>query len=355
VEELREDPAEIGKLIGFPTVHKAYLVDRTYGTRTVRCGVCRQACEIPEGQTGFCRTRLNIGGELQTLTYGDVIACESRPVEIKPFFHFHPGASMMTICGPSCNLRCPCCQNHRLSRAAPRPLKAERVQMLDVIEAARAAGDIGVCVSFTEPLMLFEYCLGLFREAAARGMVSSFVSNGYMTGEALLMLARAGLNAMKVDIKGSDRVYREYCGGKHGDRPAWETVQGALDLGVHVEVVYLVITGLNDNEQDFLEICRKHLEYAAPDVPLHLTTYHPAFEYQEQPTSVDFLEWAYFAARRAGLLFPYLGNVPGHALANTYCPQCGELLLERSVSKLERDLTDRFNCRECGYSLPIVS
>jgi pyruvate formate lyase activating enzyme len=354
VEELREDPEGVGRLIGLPTVHKAYLVERAHGASTVRCAACGQACEIPEGEAGFCRTRLNIGGELNTLTYGDVIACESRPVEIKPFFHFHPGASMMTICGPSCNLRCPWCQNHRLSRAAPRPLVAEFVSMLDIVEAARAAGDIGVCVSFTEPLMLFEYCLGLFRETASRGMVSSFVSNGYMTGEALLMLARAGLNAINVDIKGSDLVYREHCGARQGDRPAWETVRGALELGIHVEVVHLVVTGLNDNEPDFLALCRKHLEYAAPEVPLHITAYRPAFEYREPPTSVDFLEWAYFAAKKAGILFPYLGNVPGHPLTSTYCPGCGDLLLERSESGLERDLTDGFKCRACGYLLPIV-
>lgn len=369
MDETRDEPAERGKLLDLPTVHKAYLVEKTYGETTVRCGACRQACEIPEGEKGFCETRINIDRELYTLTYGDVVAAESRPVEIKPFFHFHPGRSMMTICCPSCNLRCGWCQNHELSRAVPRPLKARQVPMREVVDAAQAAGDIGICVSFTEPLMLFEYCLGLFRESGSRGMANAFVSNGYMTSDALHMLVRAGLNAINVDIKGSERVYREYCGARAGDIPAWETVRNALEMSVHVEVVHLVVTGLNDREDEFREVCRKHLEYGGPQVPLHITSYRPAFEYEEPPTSVKFLEWAYGAAKEAGIFFPYLGNVAsahpslhprnggdmtGHPFESTYCPECGELLLERSGFALVGDLTAEYRCTTCGYRLPVV-
>lgn len=339
-------------MLELPCVHKAYLNEKENGG--IRCGVCMQACLIPEGERGFCETRMNLGGELHTLAYGDILACESRPMEIKPFFHFHPGKSTMTIAGPSCNLRCPWCQNHELSRAAPRPLKAERSSMADVVMAAEAAGDIGLCVSFTEPLMLFEYCLGLFRESGAKKMVNTFVSNGYMTSDALHMLGRAGLNAINVDIKGSDRVYREYCGGRAGDAPPWENVRGALEMGIHVEVVHLVVTGLNDSEDEFREVCRKHLEYAAPEVPLHITAYGPAYRYDMPPTSVEFLQRAHEIAKGAGILFPYLGNVPGHPLENTYCPECGELLLKRSGYRLERDLTDGSKCPSCGYGLPGV-
>jgi pyruvate formate lyase activating enzyme len=345
---------ERGRLLELPTVHKAYLVEKTYGETDVRCGVCAQACRVPEGDKGFCETRVNIERELYTLTYGDVIAAESRPVEIKPFFHFHPGKSMMTIAGPSCNLRCPWCQNHELSRAVPRPLKARHVPMREVVDAAEAAGDIGICVSFTEPLMLFEYCLGLFRESGARGMVNAFVSNGYMTSDALHMLARAGLNAMNVDIKGNERVYRECCGGRAGDLPAWETVRNALKMGVHVEVVHLVVTGLNDREEEFREVCVKHLEYGGPEVPLHITAYRPAFEYDRPATSLRFLEWAYVAAKESGILFPYLGNVREHPYENTFCPGCGELLLERSYFELKRDLTDDGKCPSCGRQIPLV-
>ncbi|MBK5093273.1 MAG: radical SAM protein [Actinobacteria bacterium] len=339
-------------MVGLPTVRQALLAERVPGG--IRCGLCRQRCVITEDEKGFCGTRMNIEGELFTLVYGDIVSAESRPMEIKPFFHFHPGKSTMTICSPSCNLRCPWCQNSPLSRAAPRPLRSRYVGMEEIIEAARAAGDIGLCVSFTEPTMLFEYCLGLFREARSARMVNTFVSNGYMTPEALHMLARAGLDAINIDVKGSDEVYREYCEGREGDLPVWENIKGALELGLHVEVVHLVVTGLSDNEEAFREICRKHLQFAGPAVPLHVTAYRPAHEYHKPATSIGFLEYAYRAAKEAGILFPYIGNVPGHPYENTYCPKCGELLLERSGFRLERDLTEEGRCNSCGYLLPIV-
>lgn len=352
---MEERLVEGREIVDLPTVHKAYLVEQTYGTLTVRCGVCAQHCEIADGARGLCETRLNLGGQLYTLTYGDVLTCESRPVEMKPFYHFHPGTSMLTISTASCNLDCPWCQNHAHSRIAPRPLKARHVPMREVVDAASAAGDAGVCVSFTEPLMLFEYCLGLFREAGARKMASAFVSNGYMTSDALHMLSRAGLSAMNVDIKGSDEVYRKLCGGRMGAAPAWETIANALEMGVHVEVVHLVVTGVNDDESSFAEVIERHLESAGASVPLHINAYSPACDFDAPATSVEFLEKAHAMAKQAGVLFPYVGNVEGHELANTYCPECGKLLLERSGGRLERDLTDSFQCPSCGYPLPVIS
>lgn len=350
-----EPTLEGHKIIDLPTVHKAYLVEQTYGTQTVRCGVCAQRCEIDPDARGKCETRLNLEGQLYTLTYGDLLTCESKPVEMEAFYHFHPGKSMMAISTASCNFDCPWCQNHLHSTTAPRPLQARHVPMREVAAAALAEGDIGVCVSFTEPLMLFEYCLGLFREAGARKLSCAFSSNGYMTSDALHMLSRAGLNAMNVDIKGDDKVYMERCGAPAGATPAWETVKNAIDLGIHVEVVHIVVSGLNDNESSFKEVVARHLQYAGPDVPLHIKAYAPAFEYDAPPTDVTFLESAYALAREAGVRFPYLDNVEGHKLANTICPQCGEVLLTRSGGALEQDLTDGFKCTSCGYELPVVA
>jgi len=342
-------------LIELPTVRKAYLFEKTYGTKTVRCILCEQRCEIEEGKSGKCGTRINIDGELQTMTYGDIVCCESRPVEIKPFFHFHPGKTLLTFCCPSCNLSCPWCQNHTLSRAKPRPLKARHVPISELLESATNSEDIGFCASFTEPTLLLEYCLGLFREAKAKGLVNTFVSNGYMTSEALHMLKRAGLDAINIDIKGSDAVYREYCGGKKGDEPPWRNIKDAIEMGIHVEVTHLVVTGLNDNENSIIEIVKKHLEFAGPKTPLHFTAYRPAHKYDAPPTHVSILEHAYEIAKKEGILFPYVGNVSGHKYENTYCPECGKLLLERSGFTLSRNNTSDWKCPDCGYALPVVT
>jgi pyruvate formate lyase activating enzyme len=204
-------------------------------------------------------------------------------------------------------------------------------------------------------MMLFEYSLGLFREAGAYKMVTTFVSNGYLTPEAVHMLARAGLNAINVDVKGSDLVYRELCGGCAGDEPVWETIRGTLEMGVHVEVTHPVVTGLNDSEEAFRAVCEKHLEFAGPDVPLHVTACHPAAGYDAPPTPVEFLKRAHAIAKETGIRFPYVGNIPGHPLANTCCPECGELCLERLDNGLTRDLTSGFRCPGCGYELPIIT
>jgi len=223
---LDETELETGGLTGLPTVHRAYRWESEDGA--ARCGVCHQNCLVGEGDWGFCGVKVNLGGELHTVVYGDILLCESRPVEMKPFFHFHPGRSLMTICGPSCNMRCPWCRNHRLSQVKPRPLKAGQVPMMEIVRAAEESGDVGLCVSVTEPTLMLEYCMGLFREAGARKLDCTFVSNGYFTSDALHMLARSGMNALSVDIKGSADVYRDYCQAPGGDIPAWTTVKDSL-------------------------------------------------------------------------------------------------------------------------------
>lgn len=349
------EPVTDGRnLLELPTVHKAYLVQQTYGTDTVRCGVCSRGCSIEDGRRGVCGTRVNVEGQVYTMTYGDILASESRPVEMKPFFHFYPGSTMLTISTASCNFSCPWCQNHEQSRATPRPSVARHVPMREIVDAAREAGDSGICVSFTEPLMLFEYCLGLFRETGAKKMPCSFVTNGYMTSDALHMLNRAGLNAMSVDVKGSDAVYRDYCGAEAGAQPVWDTVTNALEMGIHIEVVHLVVTGVSDDEESFAGIVSKHLEHAGPSVPLHINAYRPACDFTAEPTSVEFLEKAHAMAKDAGILFAYVGNVPGHRLANTWCPRCGELLMERSDGHLTLNLLDGSNCPKCGFEVPII-
>jgi pyruvate formate lyase activating enzyme len=131
----------------------------------VICKVCERRCRISPNRRGFCGTKVNIDGELYTIVYGDLSAMESRPIEIKPFYHYWPGSSAMTISTWSCNFRCPWCQNWHLSRKLPEPALATFTPPEVVIQKAKRAMDQGVCVSFNEPTLLFEYCLDLFKLA----------------------------------------------------------------------------------------------------------------------------------------------------------------------------------------------
>jgi pyruvate formate lyase activating enzyme len=320
----------------------------------IRCSLCRRGCWIERDELGFCRTRRNAEGQLLSVVYGRLAALESRPIEIKPFFHFYPGSSALTYCCYSCNLRCSWCQNWHLSRADPERAEAQYVSPGELVAMALRLSDQGLCCSFTEPTLLHEYNLEVFPLARSAGLYTCYVSNGYMTLQTLGELQAAGLDAIKIDVKGDAEVYRKYCAAAHGDG-VWETAAAAKDMGMHVEIVNLVITGVNDSEQALRHCIERHLDAVGLETPLHFTRYQPAHEMRAAPTSIHTLEHAYDLAREAGLAFPYLGNVPGHCGENTYCPSCGQLLIERWSHTARRVLlAPTGECPACGRPIPVI-
>jgi len=319
-----------------------------------RCALCERRCLIPVGQGGFCKTRYNEDGTLMSRTYGDLSAVESRPIEIKPFYHYWPGSTALTFSSWSCNLTCRWCQNYHLSRRPPSPAGRTHTAPEELVVRALGAGDAGLCASFQEPTLLYEYCLELFPLARQSGLYCCFVSNGYMTGEALDGLARAGLDGLKVDIKGGPDLYREHCGGADGTVP-WRRAQEARGLGLHVEVVCLLVTDLNDGPEQVSELVGEHLHRLGPDVPLHFTRYHPVKAFGRPPTPPGRLERAREIAFKAGVRFPYVGNLPGNRYENTWCPRCGKLLVMRDGPQvLEYRISAEKRCPGCGEPIPIT-
>ncbi len=337
----------------FSTVREALLYRRLRSSK-VQCLLCERKCVLEEKQTGFCGTRVNVEGKLYTLVYGDLSAIESRPIEIKPFFHFWPGSKALTVSTWSCNFKCPWCQNFQLSATLPNPLKAFFLPPREIVKEALLRGDQGLCVSFQEPTLFFEASIETFKLARENKLYNTFVSNGYMSLEALNMLADSGLNGIKIDVKGDEEVYRKYCGGVNVDF-VWRNIKEAKRKGLHVEVVHLVVTGLNDKEEKIIGLVEKHLRFAGSETPLHFTRYFPAYKFKQPPTSIKFLEKAYKIAKREGVKFPYLGNVPGHKYENTYCPNCGELLIKRwNVKILRYNLSKGNKCPRCGEKVPMT-
>ena len=317
----------------------------------VQCTLCERKCLINEGEKGFCKTRINLDGKLYTLVYGDLSAIESRPIEIKPFYHYYPGSTSTTISTWSCNFRCPWCQNYNLSRTEPEPFKAVNRSVRDVLNYALGWGDEGICVSFQEPTLLTEFSIELFKEAVKEGMYCCYVSNGYMSVEALRALIDSGLTGLKIDIKGDEETYRKYCGDVSVEIP-WRNAKIAKSKGVHVEIVNLIVTGVNDNEEIIRGVIESHLKYVGPETPLHFTRYFPAFKWRKPPTKVEILEKAYELAKKEGVLYPYVGNVIGHPYENTYCPNCKTVLIKRFGHRvLQFNLTKRNKCFKCGFPI----
>jgi len=341
------------RLLNNRTVREAILYEKI-STDTVKCGLCERRCVIPNGQKGFCRTRFNVDGKLYTLTYGDLSALESRPIEIKPFFHYWPGSTALTFSTWSCNFKCQWCQNHHLSRREPDPSTTSFYPQEEVLKTALMQGDRGLCASFQEPTLLTDWVLKLFEAGRKRGLYCCYVSNGYMTLRALKMLRDSGMDGIKIDMKGDAEVYRRYCGGVDVEK-VWRNIREAKKMGLHVEVVSLIVTGVNDDESCLRWIVERHLKEAGAETPLHFTRYYPAYKFSNPPTKIETLEKAYEMAKKMGIQYPYIGNVPGHRYENTYCPECGEFLIKRfGYTIVTYKITPKNRCPRCGQRIPIV-
>ena len=342
------------ELTDYPTVREATFYQKLRND-TVRCDLCERSCEIPPDTKGVCKTRININGKLYTLVYGDVSAIESRPIEVKPFFHYWPGSTALTFSTWSCNLNCVWCQNFHLSKLEPEPAKALYYPPEKVAELAVLNGDTGLCASFQEPTLLTEWAIPLFKLAKAKGIeYCCYVSNGYLTHEALKMLHEAGMDGIKIDVKGNGETYARYCGGVDVEK-IWRNAREAKRMGLHVEIVNLVVRDVNDDEDSLRWVVERHLKEVGAETPLHFTRYYPAYKFNNPPTKTETLEKAYEMAKKAGVLYPYIGNVSGHKYESTYCPRCGEKLVKRyGCYVLKYRITEDKKCPKCGTHIPII-
>jgi pyruvate formate lyase activating enzyme len=340
-------------LTTYPTVREAFFYEKLSNDK-VKCSLCERRCEISPNSKGFCKTRLNIDGRLYTLVYGDVSAIESRPIEIKPFFHYWPGSAALTFSTWSCNLNCVWCQNFGLSKIEPKPANATYYPQEKVVELAIYNGDIGLCASFQEPTLLSEWVIPLFKVGKEKGIkYCCYVSNGYMTLEVLKALYEAGMDGLKIDVKGRSEIYEKYCGGVDVEK-IWRNAAEAKKLGLHVEIVNLVITGVNDDDEALRWVVERHLKAVGAETPLHFTRYFPAYKFNNSPTKIKTLEKAYEIAKKTGVLYPYVGNVSGHKYENTYCPNCGEKLIQRYEHYVLRyRITEEKRCPNCATRIPI--
>ena len=322
------------------------------GEKTVKCMVCHRGCIIPEGRVGVCGNYMNVNGELHHIGYGKISAIESRPIEIKPFFHYWPNSTALTFSGWGCNFYCPWCQNHHISFKLPSP--EQRIFPPDkLVENAVQYGDNGLCASFNEPATLYDYLLDVFTEASRRGLYGCVVTNGYFTPRAVDELVESGCDGWCIDIKGSPYMKRPLSYINH--ELVFETAKRVLDNNGHVEMVYLVVTNTNDSEETVNWILKQHADKLGCNVPLHINRYYPQHAWREPPTPIEkLLEIAELARREYGLKYVYIGNVSKPELESTKCPRCGRTVIYRvGYRVLKYDLARDNRCPNCGEKIPI--
>jgi len=319
----------------------------------VRCSLCPHGCLIKPGKTGICRVRENREGELYALTYGRVSAEAVDPIEKKPLYHFLPGTLSYSLGSVGCNFHCAHCQNWHISMADTEMPGLRDLSPEEGVRRARQAGCASISWTYNEPTIWYEYTLDMGNLARKEGLATVYVTNGYITEEALRELSPM-LRAYRVDIKAfSEDFYRKVCGARL--QPVLDSAVLARELGMHVEVVTLVIPGQNDSPQETGALIRWIRDNLGEDTPVHFTRFHPDHRMRDRgATPVAVLERIYRQAREEGLRFPYLGNVSPHPWESTYCPSCGALCIERyGYSVFFRELSGE-SCSRCGERIPYV-
>ncbi len=336
------------------TIREARLWEHLHiaGKRLVRCLACERKCVIGEGMRGFCWNRVNREGKLYVETYGLLSAVESRPIEIKPLFHYWPGSTALTFSGWGCSFRCPWCQNHHLSWSRPRPEQSIYMEPWELAELAKKLGDEGICASFNEPSIHFEYVLDATIEARKRGLYSTMVTNGYMSLRAVEELVQAGMDGFSIDIKGCPRTYQRFLSAN--PEYVLRNARRIIDMGGHVEMVYLIVTDANDTDDCIEWVIGKHYDILGSETPLHINRYYPANRYHKPPTKLSTLLKAYRLAKRTGIEHVYIGNIEHQEYQDTRCPKCGKVLIKRrGYEVIYYNLTKDGRCPRCGYKIPL--
>ncbi len=321
------------------------------GDGRAACRLCAHRCVVAPGGRGVCAVRENRAGRLETLVYGEAVAAHVDPIEKKPLYHFLPGSKALSVAAAGCNFRCGFCQNWQISQAPRREsgaIAGEPFPPEAVVRAALDGGCRSVSYTYTEPTVFFEYAHDTARLARAAGLLNNFVTNGYMTAEALETVAPV-LDAANVDLKAfRDETYRKVCGARLA--PVLETIRLMRKLGVWVEVTTLVVPGLNDGPDELASIAA-FIASVDPDIPWHISRYHPDFEYdQAPPTPTATLRAAAAIGRREGLEHVYVGNVPGEG-EDTLCASCGAVLIRRRGFAVVANSLRGSACPECGTVL----
>jgi pyruvate formate lyase activating enzyme len=321
--------------------------------RKVKCCLCARRCVIGDGGTGFCLVRKNVGGRLFSLVYAKAISACIDPIEKKPLSHFNPGSSVISIATSGCNFRCQFCDNWMISQEgemAGRDFPPE-----EVVKAVRDNGCQGISYTYTEPTIFFEYAYDTAKLAHQLGFFNSFVTNGYMTPEAVKTIAPY-LDAATVDFKGGGdpEFYRAFSAVPSVE-PIYEALKEMRGSGIHVEVTNLVVPKIGDSMERIKELAAWIRDVLGKETPFHLLRFHPDYKMTTtSSTSIETLEKAYATAKGEGLEYVYIGNVPGHACESTYCPNCNELLVKRYSFEIARwNLTKDMRCPVCGHAIPI--
>jgi pyruvate formate lyase activating enzyme len=331
--------------------HEAKFWEKGEGER-VRCRLCPHSCNIAPLRRGICGVRENRDGKLYTMNYGKVASINVDPIEKKPLYHFYPGEEVFSLGSVGCTFRCGFCQNYAISQASLSEFGTRDMKPEEVVETARSYGCRGVAFTYNEPTIWHEFAYDAMKIAKERGLFTVYVTNGFIQEAPLRELAGV-LDAMNIDVKGfTEKFYSKLCKAPLG--PVLDAVTLAHQLGIHIELTYLIVPGENDDREEI----RQFAQWVAaldPRVPVHFTRFHPDYQMTDKPpTPIPTMEMAHDVGKEAGLKFIYLGNVALRHGEDTVCPKCGALVIHRmGFNVLSMEAKDG-HCKVCGEDLYLM-
>jgi pyruvate formate lyase activating enzyme len=334
------------------SLHEAFLYEKLNDGK-VKCYLCARRCLISNDASGFCLVRKNEGGILRSLNYGKAVSACVDPIGKKPLSHFNPGANVMSIAAAGCNFRCQFCDNWMISQE--KEVAGRTFPPAEVVKAAKEKNCQGISYTYTEPTIFMEYAYDTAELARQVGFFNTFVTNGYMTPEAVKKIAPF-LDAATVDFKGgADPEFYKSVSAVPKVEPIFETLKELKINDIHIEITNLIVPKIGDSIEKIKELATWIRDYLGKDTPFHLLRFHPDYKMTTvQATPIDTLERAYMASKNIGLNYTYIGNTPGHPAENTYCPNCNELLIKRNSFEITRwNLTRDMRCPVCGHAIPI--
>ncbi|HEY6222267.1 MAG TPA: AmmeMemoRadiSam system radical SAM enzyme [Gemmatimonadales bacterium] len=320
----------------------------------VRCFACGHRCLVKPGRRGICKVRFNRDGTLYApADYVAALQCD--PTEKKPFFHCLPGSDTLTFGMLGCDFHCGYCQNWLTSQALrdhSAGVQPTDISATELVRLARRQGARMVGSSYNEPLITAEWAVEVFRAAREAGLRTAFISNGNCTARVLDFI-RPWTDCYKIDLKAmEDRRYRELGGVL---QHVLDAIRLVYERGFWLEIVTLVVPGFNDDDEQ-LGRAAEFIASVSPEIPWHVTAFHQDYKMTEPDnTPARTLVRACEIGARAGLRFIYAGNLPGRVgrWEDTWCPDCGERLIERSgyVIRAQRIGADGC-CPTCGRRIP---
>jgi pyruvate formate lyase activating enzyme len=319
--------------------------------REIECLLCPRLCKLGDKERGYCGVRQNDGGTYYTLVYGKACSANVDPIEKKPFFHFLPGTEAFSIATAGCNVNCKFCQNWQISQVRPEQVPHFDLPPVEVAAAAQRNKCRSIAYTYTEPTVFFEYMYDSAVEARKKGLKNCVVTAGHIQPEPLLDLLEV-VDAIKIDLKSFRQdFYKEYVRGDL--QPVLDSIRIVSQSKVWLEIVYLVIPTLNDDEKDIRSMCRWMAKEIGRDIPLHFTRFHPMYLVKNlPPTPISTLESLHDIAIGEGIHYVYVGNVPGHGAENTFCPRCGKVVIERFGMQVKAVAMNEGTCGFCQSPIP---